>query len=228
MIAYDPPPPYDSQAHSHGAKQPRLAPHISSLPLHLVHRIVSLTLDPHATPSRFSGDYEEEKVRRMWALFLGLRGVDRRFFLGERHLPGSRDTKPPRCRVILPVRMCLTRSIHIDTTHALSRNLPRAPTPGHLVRPLPHLLAAVLLHVPLPSGQPVPRRLSRLSLDPRPIARDSNIRPLHSHPPRPPPAPDRVCPVRAVRGPPRPVQAPPARSAHRRSAAQAPSTADHP
>jgi hypothetical protein len=87
MTSYDPPPPYDPPSAQRGTKQPRPAASITTLPLHLLHRIISLTLDPNATPSRFSGDFEEEKVRRMWALFLGLRGVDRRFFLGELGYP---------------------------------------------------------------------------------------------------------------------------------------------
>ncbi|WRT70432.1 uncharacterized protein IL334_007430 [Kwoniella shivajii] len=77
-----PPPPYAatstyraynrSQANKKG---------ISLLPLHLVHRILSLTLDQRSTPSKFWSDPEEERVRRIWALFRGLRGVNRVFWL---------------------------------------------------------------------------------------------------------------------------------------------------
>lgn len=73
-----PPPPYAP------SKQVRLGPaSFSNLPIHLLHRIITLTLDHKATPSRFMGDAEEERVRRIYQLFYGLRGVDRRFYLGE-------------------------------------------------------------------------------------------------------------------------------------------------
>ncbi|WVR00383.1 hypothetical protein IAU59_007526 [Kwoniella sp. CBS 9459] len=54
---------------------------MSSLPIHLIHRILSLTLDQRATPSTCWSDPEEERVRRVWALFRGLRGVNRVFWL---------------------------------------------------------------------------------------------------------------------------------------------------
>ncbi|OCF32243.1 hypothetical protein I316_06158 [Kwoniella heveanensis BCC8398] len=54
---------------------------ISVLPIHLIHRILSLTLDQRATPSTYWSDPEEERVRRIWALFRGLRGVNRVFWL---------------------------------------------------------------------------------------------------------------------------------------------------
>jgi hypothetical protein len=79
MSEYNPPPPYAPTS----ASATKHAASFSTIPLHLVHRIISLTLDPRATPSRFSGDDEEERVRRLWALFRGIRGVDRRFYLGE-------------------------------------------------------------------------------------------------------------------------------------------------
>lgn len=73
-----PPPPYAP------SKQVRPGPaNFSNLPIHLLHRIIALTLDHKATPSRFMGDAEEERVRRIYQLFYGLRGVDRRFYLGK-------------------------------------------------------------------------------------------------------------------------------------------------
>ncbi|WVF73215.1 hypothetical protein IAT40_008034 [Kwoniella sp. CBS 6097] len=54
---------------------------MSSLPIHLIHRILSLTLDQRATPSTYESDPEEERVRRIWALFRGLKGVNRVFWL---------------------------------------------------------------------------------------------------------------------------------------------------
>jgi hypothetical protein len=73
----NPPPPHRSTR--------RKPTSISSLPLSLLHSIVSYTLDSRATPSRFRGDVHEEWVRRVWGLFRGLRGVDRRFYLGKKH-----------------------------------------------------------------------------------------------------------------------------------------------
>lgn len=58
-------------------------PNLGQLPLPILFRIVSLTLDPRATPSRWMSDEEEEKVRRVSGLFWGLRGVSRSFWLGE-------------------------------------------------------------------------------------------------------------------------------------------------
>ncbi|WVQ72956.1 hypothetical protein IAR50_002518 [Cryptococcus sp. DSM 104548] len=57
------------------------APSLTSLPVHLIHRILLLTLDQSATPSRFWSDTEEERVRRLWALYRGLRGVNRVFWI---------------------------------------------------------------------------------------------------------------------------------------------------
>ncbi|TYJ51135.1 hypothetical protein B9479_008310 [Cryptococcus floricola] len=56
-------------------------PSLTALPVHLIHRILQLTLDQQATPSRFWSDPEEERVRRRWALFRGPRGVSRVFWL---------------------------------------------------------------------------------------------------------------------------------------------------
>jgi len=72
-----PPPPYAP------TQQIRVGPaNLSNLPIHVLHRIIAFTLDQKATPSRFMGDEEEERVRRIFQLFYGLRGVDRRFYLG--------------------------------------------------------------------------------------------------------------------------------------------------
>lgn len=72
-----PPPPYAP------IKQVRVGPaNLSNIPINILHRVISLTLDHKATPSRFMGDAEEERVRRIFGLFYGLRGVDRRFYLG--------------------------------------------------------------------------------------------------------------------------------------------------
>jgi hypothetical protein len=56
---------------------------MSNLPINVLHRIIAFTLDSKATPSRFMGDEEEERVRRIFQLFYGLRGVDRRFYLSK-------------------------------------------------------------------------------------------------------------------------------------------------
>ena len=81
-------PPYSpAQTFAATTRRPGSRPSIALLPLHLLHRIVSLTLDSRATPSRFSADPQEERVRRVWALFRGLRGVDRRFYLGALSFP---------------------------------------------------------------------------------------------------------------------------------------------
>ncbi|ODN82475.1 hypothetical protein L198_07697 [Cryptococcus wingfieldii CBS 7118] len=56
-------------------------PSLTSLPVHLIHRILRLTLDQQATPTRFWSDAEEERVRRLWALFRALRGVSRVFWI---------------------------------------------------------------------------------------------------------------------------------------------------
>lgn len=77
-----PPPPYSATALPVKRDQDRRVS-IASLPLHLLHHILSLTLDPRATPSRYDADDEEEKIRRIWAMLRGLRGVDRRFYLGK-------------------------------------------------------------------------------------------------------------------------------------------------
>jgi hypothetical protein len=71
-----PPPPYAPPT------QARVGPaNMSNLPINVLHRIIAFTLDSKATPSRFMGDDEEERVRRIFQLFYGLRGVDRRFYL---------------------------------------------------------------------------------------------------------------------------------------------------
>jgi hypothetical protein len=71
-----PPPPYAPPT------QIRSGPaNMSNLPINVLHRIIAFTLDSKATPSRFMGDDEEERVRRIFQLFYGLRGVDRRFYL---------------------------------------------------------------------------------------------------------------------------------------------------
>ncbi|WVQ63180.1 uncharacterized protein L199_001331 [Kwoniella botswanensis] len=77
-----PPPPYE--LHRTTYPHPRHAQRnkgISSLPIHVTHKILSFTLDLRATPSKFWSDPEEERVRRIWALFRGLRGVNRVFWL---------------------------------------------------------------------------------------------------------------------------------------------------
>ncbi|OWZ36264.1 hypothetical protein C356_04741 [Cryptococcus neoformans c45] len=73
-----PPPPYTPLAHS---GRPSAKPCIANLPLHIVHRILIFTLDQKATPSKFWSDPEEERVRRLWGMFRGLRGVNRVFWL---------------------------------------------------------------------------------------------------------------------------------------------------
>lgn len=75
-----PPPPYTPLAHS---GRPSAKPCIANLPLHIVHRILIFTLDQKATPSKFWSDPEEERVRRLWGMFRGLRGVNRVFWLGK-------------------------------------------------------------------------------------------------------------------------------------------------
>ncbi|ODN85861.1 hypothetical protein L198_07425 [Cryptococcus wingfieldii CBS 7118] len=75
MYKYTPAPPY---VHAPPTATP---PALTALPIHLIHRILLLTLDHRATPSRFWSDPEEERVRRLWALFRGLRGVCRVFWL---------------------------------------------------------------------------------------------------------------------------------------------------
>jgi hypothetical protein len=72
-----PPPPYTLPTQiRHGPAN------MSNLPINILHQIIAFTLDSKATPSRFMGDDEEERVRRVFQLFYGLRGVDRRFYLG--------------------------------------------------------------------------------------------------------------------------------------------------
>lgn len=56
---------------------------INDLPLLTLHYILSCTLDPSRTKSRFYSDMEEEVTRRRWAMWRGLRGVNRRFYSGE-------------------------------------------------------------------------------------------------------------------------------------------------
>ncbi|WVN90674.1 uncharacterized protein L203_105916 [Cryptococcus depauperatus CBS 7841] len=75
-----PPPPYYPPAASLSQSRPKVAS-LSSLPVHLVHRILIFTLDEKATPSRFQSDSEEERIRRIWNLFRGLRGISRIFWL---------------------------------------------------------------------------------------------------------------------------------------------------
>ncbi|WVQ84898.1 hypothetical protein IAT38_007061 [Cryptococcus sp. DSM 104549] len=76
-----PPPPYTARLPRTTHPTPSQRASFASLPVHLVHRILVLTLDQKATPSRFWQDPEEERVRRVWALFRGLRGVNRIFWL---------------------------------------------------------------------------------------------------------------------------------------------------
>jgi len=73
--------------------------HISSLPLGLLHQILTLTLDPTVTPSLDPYlDPELEPCLRVAVLFK-LRGVDRRFFLGElEHFPAT-GGRMPSCYV---------------------------------------------------------------------------------------------------------------------------------
>lgn len=90
--AYDPPPPpytalpqtSTSTPHPRAPPSPRgpLKASLDILPLPLLHWIMRLTLDPAATPSTYASDRAEEVVRRRWGLFRGLRGVDRRFYIG--------------------------------------------------------------------------------------------------------------------------------------------------
>ncbi|WVW80967.1 hypothetical protein I302_102958 [Kwoniella bestiolae CBS 10118] len=75
-----PPPPYQPRSLGVRPSNPKIKG-ISSLPIHLIHKILSFTLDLRATPSRFWSDPEEERVRRVWALYRGLRGVNRVFWL---------------------------------------------------------------------------------------------------------------------------------------------------
>lgn len=78
-----PPPPYTPST-SYPVPKGRKA-NLATLPLPLQFRIISLTLDPKATPSRWMSDDDEEKIRRVYGLFLGLRGVCRSFWLSEYH-----------------------------------------------------------------------------------------------------------------------------------------------
>ena len=73
------PPPYTLYASSSSTRR-RTRPTLASLPLHLLHRIFLLTLSPSSTPSRFSAPDDEERTRRIWALFRGLRPVNRTFY----------------------------------------------------------------------------------------------------------------------------------------------------
>nr|KIR47611.1 hypothetical protein I312_03379 [Cryptococcus bacillisporus CA1280] len=75
-----PPPPYTPLVLS---GRTSTKPSLANLPLHVVHRILILTLDQKATPSKFWSDPEEERVRRLWGMFRGLRGVNRVFWLGK-------------------------------------------------------------------------------------------------------------------------------------------------
>lgn len=75
-----PPPPYTPLA---PPGRPSAKPSLANLPLHIVHRILILTLDQKATPSKFWSDPDEERVRRLWGMFRGLRGVNRVFWLGK-------------------------------------------------------------------------------------------------------------------------------------------------
>ncbi|CAD6572618.1 MAG: proteasome regulatory particle subunit [Tremellales sp. Tagirdzhanova-0007] len=74
-------PPYSPSRTFASTREPGVRASIRHLPLHLLHRILTLTLDPLATRSRFSSDPREEKVRRLWYLHKALRGVDRTFYL---------------------------------------------------------------------------------------------------------------------------------------------------
>ncbi|GFZ48515.1 hypothetical protein JCM24511_06263 [Saitozyma sp. JCM 24511] len=94
MSTFEPPPPYSPSAQSPpqafrplpqsarpGPSRPRRRASLSTLPLSILHSIIAYTLDPKATPSLFRADSHEEWVRRVWGMFRGLRGVDRRFYL---------------------------------------------------------------------------------------------------------------------------------------------------
>ncbi len=84
---YDPPPAYTPTLTAKKKRDGKAA--IGDLPIDVLHRIISLTLDPRSTPSHygrygaFEGEEQEERVRRLWSLFNDLRRVDRRFYLGE-------------------------------------------------------------------------------------------------------------------------------------------------
>ena len=158
MLHSHPPPAYHDSIASTTPGTPHRAPAtISSLPLHVLYRIVSLTLDPRATPSRFSGDDEEERVRRLWALFRGLKGVDRRFYMGQLEPPIQ--GMPTLTHIHSSSTHPLTRSIHQHPPVSLLARIPIPPRPRDVLGPLP-------THLP-----PIPHHLV-----PRPpIARDSRV-----------------------------------------------------
>lgn len=75
-----PPPPYTPSYPSLPSTGTR---NLSNLPLPVLFQIISYTLDPRSTPNRWVSDIAEERVRRIWGLFIGLRGVCRSFWLGK-------------------------------------------------------------------------------------------------------------------------------------------------
>lgn len=79
------PPPYSPAQTTSSrltGRDTRGRPNLALLPLPILYRIVALTLDERATPNRWRADPEEERVRRVWGLHQGLRGVSRSFWLG--------------------------------------------------------------------------------------------------------------------------------------------------
>ena len=113
MDSHNLPPP----AYTASAVQQRGAASLNTVPLDVLHRILALTLDHRATPSAFDGDAEEERIRRLWALFRSLRGVNRRFCLGA-HCRACRSkvalmmqSLPPSYG--LPYSMCISPSSSI-------------------------------------------------------------------------------------------------------------------
>lgn len=71
-----PPPysPFDSAAPTSAIRGRTTLP---TLPLHILHLVLSYTLDPQATPSKWYTSIEEELPRRRYALFRGVRPVCR-------------------------------------------------------------------------------------------------------------------------------------------------------
>lgn len=75
-INTDAPPPY-SPIIPGTAHTPQRQPTLPTLPLHILHLVLSYVLDPLATPSRWYTSIEEELPRRRYALFRGVRPVCR-------------------------------------------------------------------------------------------------------------------------------------------------------